>query len=266
MRKFLKVIFEIVVPPIILGWLFLKYPEMFDAIIPWIALTWLLYLTWDLLLERNAVKSFVRATLKRRGRMTWLYGFLIGGTVSALYLWTINRGIEALVSEHGRNGLSQESALSKRSDEGHEPEAPVGGPFKDDPNSPYFVSFGGNVIQVWPNSWADENGKTGILRSGKASLIEGYAKEGRVVIDAHLFAGGGSAVNVVGNQIEQNILNWDRNYDASAVEIVNELGIPMLQLIYKTPHQAEIYGVFQGTDGIYVATPRCRHQGPARYH
>lgn len=102
MRKLLIVLFEILVPPIILGWLFLKFPEIFDVIIPWIAFGWLLYLTWELALERESVKLYVGKAAERVGRMAWIFVFLIGGCLSLLYLGAIKKSLTALAAEHAR--------------------------------------------------------------------------------------------------------------------------------------------------------------------
>ncbi len=50
--KRLRIFFvEILGVPIILGWLFLQYPEVFDAAVPWVALLVLLHLTWEFVVE-----------------------------------------------------------------------------------------------------------------------------------------------------------------------------------------------------------------------
>jgi hypothetical protein len=102
MRKALVVIFEILVPPIIMAWLFLKYPEIFDAIIPWATFGWLWYLTWDLILERESVKLCLGKIAKGAGRMAWVCAFLLGGGLSIMYLSAIKRSLAALPDEHSK--------------------------------------------------------------------------------------------------------------------------------------------------------------------
>jgi hypothetical protein len=144
-QKLFKVIFELLVPPSILAWLFLKYPEIFDALIPWMALAWLWYLTWDLLLQGHAVRAFGGKMIERQGRMIWLYGFLIGGTISTVYLWSINRGMVALVAEHSKYEASQKPAASEQHHEPQKPGTPAVNPIPNanPPSKPVAVIRGG---------------------------------------------------------------------------------------------------------------------------
>jgi hypothetical protein len=101
MGKRLRIIvFDLIVVPMLLGWLFLKYPEMFDAVIPWAAFGWLWHLTWELVLESEGVKSVAYRAISRWGRMAWVFVFLIGGMISLFYLFTVRSSLALLANAH----------------------------------------------------------------------------------------------------------------------------------------------------------------------
>jgi hypothetical protein len=98
MRKLRIFLAEIVAVPIILGWLFFRYPETFDTTVPWIALGVLWHLTWELVLDPLKIRA--ANVLKRAGRMTWIYAFLAGGLISLLYLYAIKSTVATLAKHH----------------------------------------------------------------------------------------------------------------------------------------------------------------------
>ena len=102
-------LFDIIIAPIILGWVFLKYPDIFDAVIPWAAFAWLWHLTWEFVLETDFTKKLVSSAKHRWGTMwwTWLIVFSIGGVISSGYWYLTKAGLAELAVEHNKApGLS----------------------------------------------------------------------------------------------------------------------------------------------------------------
>jgi len=100
MRRFRVLVIELVAVPILLGWLFVNYPEIFDVSIPWVALAVLWHLTWEFVLEANAFKNTVRRVAKKAGAMIWMCAFLMGGLVSLAYLASVRTGLRILAQVH----------------------------------------------------------------------------------------------------------------------------------------------------------------------
>ena len=100
MRKFRVLVAEVILLPILLGWLFVRYPDLFDAVIPWVTLGVIWHLTWEFGLESEWVKSRVAAKAKKSPRMIWIYEFSVGGVISILYLASIRKGLDELATHY----------------------------------------------------------------------------------------------------------------------------------------------------------------------
>jgi hypothetical protein len=80
----------------------------------------------------------------------------------------------------------------------------------------------------------------------KYCLVMARVEKGKLLIDANLFAGPGlSPVAVTGGVLVQMTPEWDRNFDNTALEVVNEKLVPVLQIIYTSPQNAVVRGLFQ---------------------
>jgi hypothetical protein len=83
--------------------------------------------------------------------------------------------------------------------------------------------------------------------------VTAYIKDHRVVVDASLYAGPGlTPFEIKGNTFTLRDPQWDRNYNDTAFEVVNKDLVPVLQIIYTTPHDVLIYGIFQSDSSVYV--------------
>jgi hypothetical protein len=101
----------------------------------------------------------------------------------------------------------------------------------------FYVTFGTATLTVtdkYPAKYVDG--------------VRAYVERGRVVLDAQLFSGSVNPVEVKANQLSLKNSEWDRNYDDTALEVVNQNGVPVLQVIYTTPHNVVVHGVFQTPD------------------
>jgi hypothetical protein len=123
-------------------------------------------------------------------------------------------------------------------------------------NATYFsANFGGNTYTITPTS--RRMALLGGVHSffgfgGENDILSAYVKDGRFVVDAVLKGD----TRLIANQFQSNDTSWDRNFDDSAFEVVDEKGTPMLQIVYTTPNNVTIFGVFQGKNGVYFVGPR----------
>jgi hypothetical protein len=81
-----------------------------------------------------------------------------------------------------------------------------------------------------------------------------YVEDGFLYVDARIFTGDTAEpiIEVARNQYKRIPPGWDVNSTPAALEIVNERGEPVFHLIYKSPSEAKIEGVFQTPGGAYV--------------
>lgn len=80
-----------------------------------------------------------------------------------------------------------------------------------------------------------------------------YVSNGKFYVDTSLYGGRGiSPVVIKGNEFLVKPPNWDKNYDENALEVINQDGDPILQLIYDTQHHIVMYGIFPYPGGVAV--------------
>lgn len=92
-----------------------------------------------------------------------------------------------------------------------------------------------------------------------ACLMKGYIDNKTFLVDASLFVGvGHGSVEIIRNELHKNIPEWDRCFDATALEVVDENLVPVFQMRYTTPNDIVIYGIFHTEDTTVVAAPKNR--------
>jgi len=179
--------------------------------------------------------------------------FLVLGSIGVLAtqsLRYVNRKSE-------KNKQKTGNSHSKKDDNAESvPKVDAG--FGDASNQVYKVLFANNLYDIQPvNPW-NPGGPTGIFAfvAKDEPSLEAFVSDGKLYFNAKLFGGSGNQVSIAKNELVNDKSCWDRNYNNSALEVVNQNGIPMLQVIYTNSHRAEVYGVFQASDGAFlVATP-----------
>jgi hypothetical protein len=83
--------------------------------------------------------------------------------------------------------------------------------------------------------------------------VKGYVENGRFVADAMLFSMGGyGSVRLEKNVLHKNIPTWDRCFNASTLEIVDDQLTPVFQMVYTTPNDIVISGVFHVDQIVYI--------------
>ena len=84
--------------------------------------------------------------------------------------------------------------------------------------------------------------------------ISAYIENNRLYVDTLLYYDSDKEpLMLVHNELLNPPRTWDRNFDNSAIEIVDEKGIPRFQLIYKDDQTVMICGVFEFKDDPYRA-------------
>lgn len=82
-----------------------------------------------------------------------------------------------------------------------------------------------------------------------------FKKKGdRLLVDAVVYGRDGKT-NAEVRENEVNIrpeLGWDRNWSDTALEVIDNAGNPVLQIIYQTPSRIRINGVFLTDNNQYV--------------
>jgi hypothetical protein len=99
--------------------------------------------------------------------------------------------------------------------------------------------------------------KTSAFEGGGTIPAIAHIENGELFIDAEVFAGVGQPpMHVRHNELTDGPVNWDKNTDKNALEIVNENQQPVLQIIYTGEGRATVKGVFVSGDFAIVADQR----------
>lgn len=132
-----------------------------------------------------------------------------------------------------------------------------------------FISVGGNIVELQNTDGTrvplfgvsptggiglggmgfrnpTAGGKTSALGPGGTTPAVAFIRDGQLLIDAEVFGGEGQpSMHVRDNVISDRPARWDKNADNQyALEIVNEDGLPILQIIYSDEAHATIKGIF----------------------
>jgi hypothetical protein len=83
MRKLRIFLVELVFVPLVVGWLLVKAPDMFDVLMPWIVTAIAFHLAYECVLESNSIKTW-------RGRLApksqWII-FSVASVILGLSVW-----------------------------------------------------------------------------------------------------------------------------------------------------------------------------------
>jgi hypothetical protein len=95
----------------------------------------------------------------------------------------------------------------------------------------------------------------GVSESSDYSPIYVGLRGGKPMVDVTVWAGHDKpAVEVKENRFTVRPRDWDSNTSQTALEIVNEKGVPVLQVYYKNPYRISISGTFAVPGGWLYAT------------
>jgi hypothetical protein len=92
-----------------------------------------------------------------------------------------------------------------------------------------------------------------VIGSGDVHILDAYIDKGKLYVDASLYGDPThQVVKIEHNAFNAPPLNWDRNFDSSALEIVDGQNNPRFQLIYRDSHTALVKGIFIHPSGMMV--------------
>lgn len=116
----------------------------------------------------------------------------------------------------------------------------------------FTINLGDRVFITRPAELADKPFEPLILKG--TVPFRAYIEGGLLYVDASVFTGDTAepVIEIARNQYKRIPPGWDVNSTPAALEIVNERGEPVFHLIYKSPSEAKVEGVFQTPDGAYV--------------
>jgi len=101
------------------------------------------------------------------------------------------------------------------------------------------------------------NGKSSCLVGVVSTcLVKGYVEANKFVVDAELYVGPGHGdVRLTKNELHKDVPEWDRCFDATTLEIVDDRLTPVFQMTYTTPNDIVIYGILRLGPTAYVFSP-----------
>jgi hypothetical protein len=105
------------------------------------------------------------------------------------------------------------------------------------------LTFGGMHF-VWPVAGLATPRSPMLIN--KEVPFTAYMKNGTMYVDVNITNGSGPgapSIKIVNSEFSQPPIGWDRNFDGTALEFVNEKRIPLFQMIYGSS-DVTIYGVF----------------------
>jgi hypothetical protein len=190
------------------------------------------------------------------------YAFIIFGIIGSLWLisikWVDHQPIsqpkqptaEEIAAEIAKRipKLTPEHPAQQEKNKGQESKnKPT---FKEVPR-PFSVTVGNINYQIRETSSKKDPAKV-FYMSG--DLISAYLENNILYVDTTLYAGSNlSPVEIKHNQFTVKPPQWDRNFNNTALEIVDENLLPRLQFVYKNNRNVVITGIFMFPMGILVA-------------
>jgi len=126
-------------------------------------------------------------------------------------------------------------------------------------SGPFFVLAGSNDYKISEGSSQQRPSEIHLYGESPA-VIKAYVEDGKIYVDALLDVGiGKKPLRLVHNDLRDRPPRWDRNFDGSAIEIVDENLVPRFQLIYKDKLTAQLCGVFRFGDRAAVINSQNVH-------
>jgi hypothetical protein len=117
------------------------------------------------------------------------------------------------------------------------------------------VSFGGGGITSGISLAQLQSGTVEPFNLGGYKPIKVYLDNGRLFADVIVYGGPRQApIEIKHNEFTIRVLGMDRNFDSSALEVVNNVNFPVFQIIYQTPSQIIINGIFPSPAGLMLAS------------
>jgi hypothetical protein len=118
-------------------------------------------------------------------------------------------------------------------------------------------SLGGGGVHVSVLTDSLRKGDAIPIKMGDFIPIRGHFRGDILYCDVTLWGGPDEPpVEIKNNEFVVRRSDWDRNFSENAFEVVNDQGLPMLQVIRKTPSHWVVNGVFTSAAGVLIATDK----------
>jgi hypothetical protein len=119
---------------------------------------------------------------------------------------------------------------------------------------PFMVLWGGNTTGI--DTKASRENPHKMIRFDNSTSLVAYVENGRLYVDVHLYDNGPTStpLQIVHNEVSVPP-DWDKNFDDTALEIVDDKLIPRFQLSYKSKYVVEVNGIFATEGGLCSLTP-----------
>jgi hypothetical protein len=172
----------------------------------------------------------------------------VGVNRSREHIPTVKEIVDALVARTPRTSTQQsQTGNAQRSMPSH-PRSPKPPTFTENDND-FLVSVG-QMSEIL------HEGEFRCEIAVSSCVIGARIENHKVLVTANLYSGPGfNPLEVRNNQFTLRDSLWDRNFDDTAFEVVNQDLTPMMQIVYTTPHNVHIYGVFQSGGWVIAISP-----------
>jgi hypothetical protein len=135
----------------------------------------------------------------------------------------------------------------RRQAQGHlwqPPELPAG-------QESVWVKFGGAEVQYGVSELGGNQPPMPRIVLPGGILVTPYIKNNRLFVKVPTPFGDSENTTVqMNNEMDAKIpTNWDRNYDSTRFEIVDDSKLPVLQVEYNQPFEVAVYGIFVAANG-----------------
>lgn len=116
------------------------------------------------------------------------------------------------------------------------------------------VSFGGGGVTESISISNLQAGAREPINLGGYKPIRFYLDKGRLFADVSIYGGPNKPpIEVKHNEFTVRVPGFDKNFDDTALEVVNDHNSPVFQLIYKTPYHIVVNGIFPSPSGLMLA-------------
>jgi hypothetical protein len=112
-------------------------------------------------------------------------------------------------------------------------------------NNIFIILGRGGLAVCVPSTQLRDKGYEPDFGFGDYKPIRVYLEQGKLFADISMYGGPGKPpIEIKHNEFILRMPGWDRNFDSSSLEIVDQAQLPILQLIYQNPHTIIINGIF----------------------
>jgi len=118
------------------------------------------------------------------------------------------------------------------------------------PETAYVSLGGGGITMEVPMASLVGKDKPGPINVGGMVPVRLHVTRNVLYCDVTVWGGQGQpAIEIKNNEFSVRPPGWDRNYSTNAVEVVDGAGVPVFQIIRRTPSHYVVNGYFPFPDG-----------------